>query len=131
MIRSEIENWFTYHKPLGNQPETYELLRKAAKEYALLLHEKCPDCLEKDEAIKKVRESIMWLNAGIACNELDRVGNEPILKPQYPNKKESNNFTTAPHLTCAMKEGNYCKSNNFEGLRCVHRKKPHNCSLGE
>ena len=35
-----LENIFTYHKPFGDQPQRYEKLRAAAKEYAYaLLHD--------------------------------------------------------------------------------------------
>ena len=64
-----IENIFTYHAPKNDQKERYEKIRNKAKEMAYLINKICPDCAEKYEALKNLRISIMWANAGIACNE--------------------------------------------------------------
>lgn len=64
-----IENQFTYHKPFGNQPARYEQLRYEARQLAFAIVKHCPASTECDYALKALRESIMWANASIACNE--------------------------------------------------------------
>lgn len=39
MTPEQIENTFTYHKPFGNQPERYEVLRNQAKILAAFIAE--------------------------------------------------------------------------------------------
>ena len=68
MIKN-IEELFTYHSPKGDQPERYQTLRDNAKEFALLIDEKCPDSPEKTTAIRKLQECVMFANASIAINE--------------------------------------------------------------
>lgn len=45
-----LENNFTYHKPLGDQPERYVKIRDKAKELAALILETCPDSRESSVA---------------------------------------------------------------------------------
>lgn len=68
MNREEIKNRFTYHAPKPGQPERYNLIRKEAKAFALLIDSACPDSREKSLAITKLQECVMWANAAIACN---------------------------------------------------------------
>ena len=65
-----IENNFTYHKPINDQPIRYEQLRNKAKELALLMDDYCPPSREKSLAFTKLEEVIMWANASIARNEV-------------------------------------------------------------
>ena len=64
-----IENYFMYHSPKGNQPERYEAIREQAKQLANYINDACPECNDKDEAIKKLRQAVMFANASIAINE--------------------------------------------------------------
>lgn len=64
-----ISNIFIYHPPKGDQVERYQHLRDAGKDLALLIERSCPSSMERDEAIKNLRQGIMWANAAIACNE--------------------------------------------------------------
>lgn len=64
-----IENNFTHHKPFGNQPKRYDLIRQKAKELAQLIESVCPPSREKSLAFTKLEESVMWANASIARNE--------------------------------------------------------------
>jgi hypothetical protein len=66
---SEIDNWFTYHAPKGDQPERYERIRAAGKDFALLLMELCPPSPERMTAIQMIRQAVYNANAAIACNE--------------------------------------------------------------
>lgn len=69
MTRSDIGNYFIYHKPIKGQPERYEKIRRFGLTVADEIFKMCPDCHERDVAIDKMREAIMWANAAIACNE--------------------------------------------------------------
>lgn len=60
---------FTYHAPKEGQPQKYENLREAGREIAVLIKDLVPDCEEKEIAINKVREAIMWANAAIAIHD--------------------------------------------------------------
>lgn len=62
-----IENYFTYHAPTPDQIERYQALRDAAKELAYLIVALVPDGPDKSAAIRKLRETVMTANAGIAC----------------------------------------------------------------
>ena len=65
----DIESIFTYHKPFGDQPNRYEILRGDAKELANLIIDCCPDSRERSLAITSLQQTIMWANASIAINE--------------------------------------------------------------
>jgi hypothetical protein len=67
MEASQIENWFTYHTPDGDDLAKYERLRQVAKYFALAINDLCPDSADKTAAIRKVREAVMTANASIAC----------------------------------------------------------------
>jgi hypothetical protein len=68
--QSDLENWFMYHPPRPNQVQRYEEIRSAAKSFAQLICASTPDGTERDQSIDCLRDSVMWANAGIACNEL-------------------------------------------------------------
>jgi hypothetical protein len=65
----DIENRFTYHKPKNDQPGIYEIIRAYGKDFALYLNKVCPESREKEMAITKLEEAVMWANASIARNE--------------------------------------------------------------
>jgi hypothetical protein len=69
MDANEIEKRFTYHKPKDNQPLRYEQLRSAAKDFAVLLNNLCPESREKSLAFTSLEEAVMWANTAIARNE--------------------------------------------------------------
>ena len=64
---TDIDHVFTYHAPVGNQPERYQKIRDSAKALATTLLECCPDCSDRDAAIQKLRMCVMIANASIAC----------------------------------------------------------------
>lgn len=65
----DLDHRFTYHKPKPGQPEKYTALRDKAKELAIMVFEKCPDSQERNIAITKIEEAVMWANASIARRE--------------------------------------------------------------
>lgn len=65
-MRNSIDQLFTYHAPKGDQPERYERIRNAAKEFAKVVLECTPECPDQTVAIRKIREAVMTANASIA-----------------------------------------------------------------
>lgn len=67
MTVEQIENWFTYHAPTSDDLVAYDKLRSAAKSFATVINEVCPDSADKTAAIRKTREAVMTANASVAC----------------------------------------------------------------
>jgi len=65
-----IEGVFTYHKPHGRQMAIYEELREKTKVLALYTMRHCPKNVDRTQAIKKLREFVMWANSSIANEEV-------------------------------------------------------------
>lgn len=66
-VEEEIEIWFTYHAPKGDQQERYVRIREKAKELAKVIAECAPMCADRTVALRKLRECVMTANAAIAC----------------------------------------------------------------
>lgn len=66
-VEEQIKNWFTYHPPQPGQPEKYQALRRAGREFAETIAAECPPCADTTAALRKVREAVMTANAAIAC----------------------------------------------------------------
>lgn len=71
MTNDQIENIFTYHKPINDQAFRYEHLREKARILAQDINLMCPDSREKSLAITNLQQAIMWANASIAINETE------------------------------------------------------------
>ena len=69
ITKSDLLNWFTYHKPRLAQIAKYELIRDAALAFATSLVENTPPGPDQEAAVRKVRKAVMTANAAIACNE--------------------------------------------------------------
>lgn len=65
----QLENMFTHHPPAPDQIDRYQILRLAAKMFAINIVQYCPQSREATIAVNKVREAVMWANASIACND--------------------------------------------------------------
>ena len=65
----ELEVRFSYHAPKPRQPSRYELLRNLAWDFAQAVNDQCPDSREKNLALTRVEEAVMWANAAIARRE--------------------------------------------------------------
>lgn len=78
MTLAEIEQRFTYHKPIGNQPQRYEALRNKAKELAIMINALVPESREKSLAFTHLEEAVMQANAAIARNENESTSTVPI-----------------------------------------------------
>lgn len=69
MSQEQINNIFTYHAPKGDQVARYAGLREAARVFATLIQEQCPESREKSLAFTNLQQTMMWANAAIAINE--------------------------------------------------------------
>jgi hypothetical protein len=65
-VAADIENWFRYHAPTGDQPARYGAVRDAAKSLALVIAANCPASADRTAAFRKLRETVMTANASIA-----------------------------------------------------------------
>jgi len=63
----QLDNWFTYHAPQGQQVAQYQAIRAAGRALAQVIVDNTPDCADQTAAIRKVREAIMTANSAIAC----------------------------------------------------------------
>lgn len=65
----DLDNVFTYHPPFGDQTDRYEAIREVGKHFADVITRLCPGSPERSTAISRIRETVMWANAAIACHE--------------------------------------------------------------
>ena len=73
MTNEQIENTFTYHRPFGDQPQRYEMIRDQAKSMAKAVQAFCPESREKSLALTNLQQAVMWANAAIAINEKEPI----------------------------------------------------------
>lgn len=66
MDKKELDIRFTCHRPIGNQPGRYEVVRSVARDVAEMIDLVCMDSREKSLALTKLDESIFYINAAIA-----------------------------------------------------------------
>lgn len=64
-----LDNWFSYHAPVGDQALRYEAIRAGGKVFATLLIRLCPATPERSTALRMIREAVYSANASIACNK--------------------------------------------------------------
>lgn len=69
MSIEQIEHDYKYHPPEKSQIEKYTRLRVYAKNFALLIHELCPDSPHSREAYKLLHRTLMEANASIALKK--------------------------------------------------------------
>jgi hypothetical protein len=76
---------FRHHPPINqDQVNRYEAIRERGLYFAQYINEHVPDSREKNLAIDCLRESVMWANAGIACNEVGISGTATQALPILP-----------------------------------------------
>jgi hypothetical protein len=63
---AEIANIFTYHAPKGDQQQRYQIIRDAAKTFALTLVANTQPSADQTASIRLLRECVMTANASIA-----------------------------------------------------------------
>jgi hypothetical protein len=64
-----INELFSYHPPTQEQTERFKSIRDKAWSLALTIVTYCPDSPERDTAITRLRETVMWANSAIALND--------------------------------------------------------------
>lgn len=64
-----INSMFTYHKPVGTQPDRYVAIREKTKELATFYNENSPSSPEQTLAIRHLQLAVMLINASIAIHE--------------------------------------------------------------
>jgi hypothetical protein len=62
----DIEDLFTYHKPVADQPERYQAIRDAAKQFAYVLIRCTKPSADQTTSIRHLRDCVMTANASIA-----------------------------------------------------------------
>ena len=67
--KTDLDNWFSYHAPKGDQADRYTQIRAKAKEFAFLILDLTPGCADQTAALRHLRETVYSANAAIACNE--------------------------------------------------------------
>lgn len=65
--RKLLDGFFTYQPPKGEDILTYQNIREMAKRFAAHIENHCPDNPDKEIALTKLRETVMWANSSIAC----------------------------------------------------------------
>jgi len=68
-MRERLENNFKYHPPKEGQADRYVRIRNAAKSFAEVIAEECPESRELSIALTSIEDASMWANAAIARNE--------------------------------------------------------------
>ena len=69
ITKLDLDSWFRYHPPKGDQVERYQVIRDAAKEFAEVILANTPSSDEQRASIYKLRQLVMLANSAIACNE--------------------------------------------------------------
>jgi hypothetical protein len=69
MTERDIERAFTYQAPTPDHVDRLKIIRNEARAFAEKLQRLVPDGREKSVAITKLREVVMWANAGIVLEE--------------------------------------------------------------
>lgn len=65
----DIADLFTYHAPKADQPERYQNIRNAAREFALVLVANTKPSADQAASIRLLREAVMTANASIALEK--------------------------------------------------------------
>lgn len=64
---AQVDNWFQYHAPTPAQVVQYNLIREAAKAFALVAIANSPPSADQTAAVRMLRQTVMQFNAAIAC----------------------------------------------------------------
>lgn len=74
-----VSDLFTHWPPMdADQVRSHEHIRKMGLVFASMVDDLLPSSREKTESISRIREAVMWANAGLALhvNRLSREGND-------------------------------------------------------
>lgn len=62
----DVAKAFAVHPADRQQASAFEIIRDAGRQAALNVTAWCPDCPERERALERLQEAVMWANAGIA-----------------------------------------------------------------
>lgn len=65
-IGHNVDEVFKYHSPKGDQPQRYEIIRIAAKEFAQVIVDNAPVSSDQEVALGYLRNAVMYANSAIA-----------------------------------------------------------------
>jgi hypothetical protein len=66
--KAELNRWFEYSPPKGDQAERYTQLRMAGKTFAHVVLDACPPGTDREVALRKIREAVFAAKASIECD---------------------------------------------------------------
>ena len=66
MDLEELKTRFTYHAPDDDKISRHAAIRKQGLQLAMTFDQLAPESREKELAMAKLEEAVMWLNAAIA-----------------------------------------------------------------
>lgn len=69
--QKDIEEYFTYHSPKGDQVERYQKIRDAAKVFAQTIVENTPVSADQTATIRLLRQVVMSANQAIALEDYE------------------------------------------------------------
>lgn len=85
-----IQNWFSYHTPTKDQTTIYETIRAHAREFAHIINNLVPAGQDKQNALERLRDAVMWANAAVATTaEEDRITADVYNEPVVPQSLHS------------------------------------------
>ena len=71
ITKGNLDEVFTYHPPTPEQQNRYQMITKAAKEFAEVVLTACPGSREQSIALTHIQEARMMANAAIALEHLE------------------------------------------------------------
>ena len=73
MVQRDVEKlkemFFTYHPVKKDQMLRFQTIKDSAADFAEVIMRGCPPSKDRNLALEKVREAMMWANASISCYE--------------------------------------------------------------
>lgn len=66
---SNLQDLFTYQASTEKQQSKYKAVFQKGFEFANLIMESTPSCVDQSEAIRKIREAVMFANAAVALED--------------------------------------------------------------
>jgi hypothetical protein len=81
-LAATFDNRFRYHRPSGDQPHRYAMVRKSIHALAHLIADVAPMSPELEQALNKLDEACFYANAAIARHTPKRPGGLQSLFPE-------------------------------------------------
>ena len=76
----ELSPFFKQVKPTYGQDEAIDLLYRATSDYAGLINSLIDDGPDKTYIVRRIRETMMWIETAIVRNADGRMHDEPMTK---------------------------------------------------